>query len=117
MALFGEKHDHVRAIKFGEHGALWRNSRRIQAKSGILKSFQKELLLQDSTYRSYTGDPVKGFFASQENALNEINCFENPQDVKAVSQEENVKLKQVEIKPLTNSRNKWSAVSSSAGGS
>jgi hypothetical protein len=33
----------------------------------------------------------------QENALNEIARFENPQDVKAVSvQEENVKLKNIE---------------------
>jgi hypothetical protein len=52
--------DHVRAIKF-ESMELCGGIQRIQAKSGILKSFQKELLLQGFDVSKITGDSVKGF--------------------------------------------------------
>jgi hypothetical protein len=57
-------------LNLREHGA--RNSRRIQAKSGILKSFQKELLLQGFDVSKRLPVIPSGFFFSQENALNEI---------------------------------------------
>jgi alanyl-tRNA synthetase len=100
MALFGEKYgDHVRAIKFGESmelcggihvkntGEIWYF--KIVSEGAVAAGIRR--------IEAITGDSVKGFFASQENALNEIKlALKNPQDViKAVVsvQEENVKLK------------------------
>jgi alanyl-tRNA synthetase len=100
MALFGEKYgDHVRAIKFGESmelcggihvkntGEVWYF--KIVAEGAVAAGVRR--------IEAITGDAVKGFFASQEVALNEIKiALKNPQDViKAVVsvQEENAKLK------------------------
>jgi alanyl-tRNA synthetase len=56
MALFGEKYgDHVRAIKFGESMELCGGIHVKNTKSGILKSFQKELL-QRRRIEAITGD-------------------------------------------------------------
>jgi alanyl-tRNA synthetase len=98
--LFGEKYgDHVRAIKFGESmelcggihvkntGEVWYF--KIVAEGAVAAGVRR--------IEAITGDAVKGFFASQEVALNEIKiALKNPQDViKAVVsvQEENAKLK------------------------
>ncbi|WP_016988237.1 alanine--tRNA ligase [Flavobacterium sp. ACAM 123] len=100
IALFGEKYgDHVRAIKFGESmelcggihvkntGEVWYF--KIVAEGAVAAGVRR--------IEAITGDAVKGFFASQEVALNEIKiALKNPQDViKAVVsvQEENAKLK------------------------
>jgi alanyl-tRNA synthetase len=100
MALFGEKYgDHVRAIKFGESmelcggihvkntGEVWYF--KIVSEGAVAAGVRR--------IEAITGDAVKGFFASQEVALNEIKiALKNPQDViKAVVsvQEENAKLK------------------------
>ena len=100
MALFGEKYgDHVRAIKFGESmelcggihvkntGEIWYF--KIVSEGAVAAGIRR--------IEAITGDAVKVFFASQENALNEIKlALKNPQDViKAVVsvQEENAKLK------------------------
>lgn len=100
MALFGEKYgDHVRAIKFGESmelcggihvkntGEIWYF--KIVSEGAVAAGIRR--------IEAITGDAVKAFFASQENALNEIKlALKNPQDViKAVVsvQEENAKLK------------------------
>ena len=100
MALFGEKYgDHVRAIKFGDSmelcggihvkntGEIWYF--KIVSEGAVAAGIRR--------IEAITGDAVKVFFASQENALNEIKlALKNPQDViKAVVsvQEENAKLK------------------------
>jgi alanyl-tRNA synthetase len=74
MALFGEKYgDHVRAIKFermelcgGIHvkntGEIWYF--KIVSEGAVAAGIRR--------IEAITGDSVKGFFASQENALNEI---------------------------------------------
>ncbi|MEZ7499150.1 alanine--tRNA ligase [Flavobacterium sp. Arc3] len=100
MALFGEKYgDHVRAIKFGDSmelcggihvkntGEIWYF--KIVSEGAVAAGIRR--------IEAITGDAVKVFFASQENALNEIKvALKNPQDViKAVVsvQDENAKLK------------------------
>jgi alanyl-tRNA synthetase len=100
MALFGEKYgDSVRAIKFGESmelcggihvkntGEIWYF--KIVSEGAVAAGIRR--------IEAITGDAVKGFFASQEKALNEIKLvLKNPQDVikSVVSvQEENAKLK------------------------
>jgi hypothetical protein len=52
--------DHVRAIKFGEHGALWRNSRENTAKSNF-KIVSEGAVAAGFDVSAITGDSVKGF--------------------------------------------------------
>jgi alanyl-tRNA synthetase len=100
MALFGEKYgDHVRAIKFGYSmelcgGIHVKNTAdvwyfKIVSEGAVAAGIRR--------IEAITGDAVKGFFASQEQLLNEIKtALKNPQDsLKAVFslQEDNTKLK------------------------
>ncbi|HLF52376.1 alanine--tRNA ligase [Flavobacterium sp.] len=104
MALFGEKYgDHVRAIKFGESmelcgGIHVKNTAdiwhfKITSEGAVAAGIRR--------IEAITSDAVKAYYATQENALNEIKiALKNPQDsIKAVIslQEENAKLtKQIE---------------------
>lgn len=99
MALFGEKYgDTVRAIKFGESmelcgGIHVKNTAdiwhfKITSEGAVAAGIRR--------IEAITSDAVKAYYATQENALNEIKiALKNPQDsIKAVIslQEENAKL-------------------------
>ncbi len=100
MALFGEKYgDNVRAIKFGSSMELCGGIHvgntadiwyfKIISESAVAAGIRR--------IEAITNEAVKGYFAKQEQALEEINSIlKNPQDtVKAVVslQDENAKLK------------------------
>jgi alanyl-tRNA synthetase len=100
MALFGEKYgDNVRAIKFGESMELCGGTHvqntadiwyfKIISESAVAAGIRR--------IEAITGNAVKGFFADQEKALDDIKTLlKNPQDtLKAVTslQDENAKLK------------------------
>jgi len=100
MALFGEKYgDNVRAIKFGESmelcgGIHVKNTAdiwyfKIVSEGAVAAGIRR--------IEAITNEAVKGHFAKQEKALEEINnALKNPQDtLKAVVslQDENTKLK------------------------
>ncbi|KOS07836.1 alanyl-tRNA synthetase [Flavobacterium akiainvivens] len=100
MALFGEKYgDNVRAIKFGESMELCGGTHvqntadiwyfKIISESAVAAGIRR--------IEAITGNAVKGFFAEQEKALDDIKTIlKNPQDtLKAVTslQDENAKLK------------------------
>jgi alanyl-tRNA synthetase len=100
MALFGEKYgDNVRAIKFGDSMELCGGTHvqntadiwyfKIISESAVAAGIRR--------IEAITGNAVKGFFAQQEKALDDIKTLlKNPQDtLKAVTslQDENAKLK------------------------
>jgi len=100
MALFGEKYgDNVRAIKFGSSmelcGGIHVNNTadiwyfKIVSEGAVAAGIRR--------IEAITGEAVKGYFAQQEKALEEIKeALKNPQDtLKAVTslQDENAKLK------------------------
>lgn len=100
MALFGEKYgDNVRAIKFGNSMELCGGTHvqntadiwyfKIISESAVAAGIRR--------IEAITGNAVKGFFAEQEKALDDIKTLlKNPQDtLKAVTslQDENARLK------------------------
>jgi alanyl-tRNA synthetase len=62
MALFGEKYgDHVRAIKFGENGALWRIHVKNTGEIWYFKIVSEAVAAGIRRIEAITGDSVKGF--------------------------------------------------------